>query len=88
MPVRRPEVSQREEGMVLWGAPVDICPVPETYGPEFETGAQVVDGGHSKSLLEEVVMRWPHLSQGRREERRDVKRSIQAVNSPLAALPT
>ena len=67
---------------------VGVGPVTEAFGPEFEAGKQAVDVRHSERLLEELGVRWPHVVQGGQEERRDAERSVPAVASPLAALPT
>ena|GEM_PF-2768621 len=66
----------------------DVGPVTEAFGPEFEAGKQAVDVRHSERLLDELGVRWPHVVQGGQEERRDAQRSVPALASPLAALPT
>ncbi len=77
-----------EGGEVLRVVPVGVGPVTEAFGPEFEAGKQAVDVRHLERLLEELGVRWPHVVQGGQEERRDAQRSVPAVASPLAALPT
>lgn len=60
----------------------------EAFGPEFEAATQAVDVQRFERQLKELGVRWPHVAQGGHEERRDAQRSVPAVGSLIAALPT
>lgn len=89
-----------EVGKVLRVVAVGVGPITEAFGPEFEAlfknnTVQAVDVRHLERLLEELGVRWTHpienennTAQGGQEERRDAQRSVLALTSPLAALPT